>query len=150
MKNNLKILITGGTSGIGLYTSEKLLEEGHEIVSLGRNPNNIKGLTLKYPDQFIFLERDLTDSNNLNKIFESYGKFDGFIGCAGREETIPFRVYSKEKIESLFDINLFANIELLRHFSLKKNSNESDAYNNYKAECLKLDFYKTVLTSEVF
>lgn len=127
MKNNLKILITGGTSGIGLYTTEKLLEAGHQVVSLGRNPNNVLQLTEKYPNQFTFLVKDLTDSDKFNDIFENSDRFDGFIGCAGREETIPFRVYSKEKIVSLFDINLFANIELLRHFSLKKNSNDGSS-----------------------
>ena len=52
-----KILITGGTSGLGLELVKLFLKKGYEIVATGRNPVTITG----YEDLFKFYRVDLDD-----------------------------------------------------------------------------------------
>lgn len=122
-------LVTGVTSGIGKHISYLLLQQGAKVFGIGRKNDNIKDFEKDYKDTFTFISFDL---NNLEKIETIVNqeviktqKLDGLVHCAGKEETIPLSVYKTEKIQSLFKINVFAGIELLRIFSKKKVSNNN-------------------------
>lgn len=124
------ILVTGATSGIGKGVCEELLNQGSKVIGIGRNVSNIKNNILKNP-KFIFIQFDLTNIQEIEKVLINNvninGKLDGFVNCAGREETIPLSVYKSNKIHKLYEINVFSGIEILRIFSKKKISNNGSS-----------------------
>ncbi|MCD8400511.1 SDR family oxidoreductase [Tenacibaculum finnmarkense] len=122
------ILVTGATSGIGKGVCEVLLNQNATVIGIGRDDSKIKEEILT-DNNFTFIKLDLSNINEiektLNNCIESVGKFDGFVSCAGKEETVPLSIYKADKIKSLYDINVFAGIEILRVLSKKKNSNNN-------------------------
>ena len=124
------ILVTGATSGIGKGVCEKLLNQGSLVIGIGRNISNIKNNILK-DSNFIFIQFDLTQIQEIEQLLikcvNIHGKFDGFVNCVGREETIPLSVYKSNKIQNLFEINVFSGVEILRVFSKKKISNNDSS-----------------------
>ncbi|WP_310556222.1 SDR family oxidoreductase [Flavobacterium sp.] len=127
MITNKQILITGATSGIGLSLCEYLLENNCKVIAVGRNEDKIKNLK---SDNFTFVKLDLNEFSEYSKIFDEAlngEKLDGFVHCAGMEETLPITLYTPEKIQNIFNINVFSGIELLRFFSKKKYSNDGSS-----------------------
>jgi len=122
------ILVTGGTSGIGMALCEKLLINGNRVVAIGRNEDAVLHLKNQYSESFMFKNFDLNDVNLIDQLIselvDQNGKFDGFVNCAGLEETIPLTLYTPAKIQSIFNLNVFAGIEILRNVSKKKHSND--------------------------
>ena len=57
-----KILISGGSSGIGYHLVKKLLKDNYYIINLSRNKSDIKNKNL------INIRCDLSNLNNLKKI----------------------------------------------------------------------------------
>ena len=124
-----KYLITGATSGIGLATCKKILSNGDIVFAVGRNNSKLSDSSSEYDkNSFHFLRFDLSKISLIESIFNDLIvdgiKFDGFVHCAGIEETMPLTLYSPEKILNIFEINVFAAIELIRVFSKKKYSND--------------------------
>lgn len=124
-----KYLITGATSGIGLATCKKILSNGDIVFAVGRNSSKLSEFSSEYDENsFHFLPFDLSKISLIESIFNDLIvdgiKFDGFVHCAGIEETMPLTLYSPEKILNIFEINVFAAIELIRLFSKKKYSND--------------------------
>jgi len=124
--NGKFLLVTGATSGIGRGICEELLEQEAIVVGIGRDSSKLDKAILNNQN-FNFLEFDLTNidliEEELNSCVKEFGKFDGFVSCAGKEETMPLNGYKTQKIKSIFEINLFSSIEILRVLSKKKNSN---------------------------
>ncbi len=123
-------LVTGATSGIGLATCESIISKGNYVIAVGRDESKISELKNKYNSElFEFISYDLSNLSNIESIFEvlvkKNTKLDGFVHCAGMEETIPLTLYTPEKVNKIFEINVFSTIELLRIFSKKKYSNDT-------------------------
>lgn len=125
-------LITGITSGIGKEIGLSLLRQGAKVIGIGRDATKIQEtIDTTTKKNFLFISFDLTNVNEiedtLSGLIKFYGKFDGFVHCAGKEETIPLSIYKADKIKSIFEVNVFSGIEVLRIFSKKKYSNENSS-----------------------
>lgn len=48
------ILITGGTSGIGLEMARQLTEMGNTVIVTGRNPSKLEGVKKELPSVYIY------------------------------------------------------------------------------------------------
>jgi NAD(P)-dependent dehydrogenase (short-subunit alcohol dehydrogenase family) len=123
-----KILVTGASSGIGFALCEYLIKNNNKVLAVGRDGKKVASLAEKYDSEtFKFVSVDLNNFDSYNSLFEDNSngeKFDGFVHCAGMEETIPLTLYTEEKIKAIFNINVFSGIELLKYFSKKKYSND--------------------------
>jgi NAD(P)-dependent dehydrogenase (short-subunit alcohol dehydrogenase family) len=124
----MNILLTGATSGIGLETLKSLLDDKNKVFAIARDFSKISNLLELHSDSIVPITFDLKETENIEKIFNEINlvdeKLDALIHCAGIEETIPLTLYSPAKIKNIYEINVFAGIELLRHFTKKKYSND--------------------------
>lgn len=124
----MNIILTGATSGIGLETLKQLVEKNHTVYAIGRDFSKIDSYIQENKKQIKNYIFDFVNVQDIEKLFSDFQikdeKFDGLIHCAGIEETIPLTLYTPDKIKQIYSINVFAGIELLRHFTKKKYSND--------------------------
>lgn len=123
-----KILITGGSSGIGRAAAFACAKAGAQVVLLGRNKERlekvIKGLEGSGHCYWVF---DLNSDSDYDILFQNIvmivGKLDGMVHSAGIPGVIPLKVLSKNKMNEVMNVNYFSFIELVKQFSKKKYSN---------------------------
>jgi len=127
----MNILLTGATSGIGLETLRQLLEKGHTVFAIGRDFSKIESIIQENKNQIKHYLFDFIDVKGIEALFLKFElnneKFDALIHCAGIEETTPLTLYSPDKIKRIFEINVFAGIEIMRLFTKKKYSNDGSS-----------------------
>ena len=116
MENKKVVLVTGGTSGIGLGTIEYLLEQGnYEVLSVSRGDKNISLAKEKLGEkanQVIFLQGDISKEEDCKKIYNEieskYGKLDGLVNSAGIIKLGGIEEQTLEEWNNAININLTA------------------------------------------
>lgn len=87
------VLVTGGTSGIGLGVAQAVVQRGRPVVVLGRNPEraqaaavSLRGTTAG--SKVVALPGDTTDPDVLaaavGTALDRWGRLDGLVTAAGR------------------------------------------------------------------
>ena len=115
------ILITGASSGIGAETAIDCSKMGAKLYLTGRNEERLKDtLSLLEGEGHHSIIAELTCEDDLEKIVHTVDRLDGIVLCAGIGETSPFLYSTKSKISSIFEVNFFAPVELLRLLAKKK------------------------------
>jgi len=72
----MRIVIMGGTSGIGLATAERLTAQGHEVTVTGRDPEKLAAVK----DRVHAAEAvDGTSTEQVTEFFERIGSFDHLV-----------------------------------------------------------------------
>jgi Dehydrogenases with different specificities (related to short-chain alcohol dehydrogenases) len=104
-----KIILTGGSRGIGLSILEKLYSLGSQILIIGSNKENLQKTKSKYPK--ILIEAfDLGDHNQITNLFKNcmhqIGGLDVLINNAGiTRDNLAIRM-SKDEWSKVIDVNL--------------------------------------------
>ena len=129
------VLITGGTSGIGLGTIEYLLEQGnYEIISLSRGDKNLSLAKQKLGDnanRITFLQGDISKEQDCKRIYEEiekkYNRLDGLVNSAGMIKLGGIEEQTLEEWNNSININLTGIFLLTKTLLplLKKGTNPS-------------------------
>ena len=114
MKIKKNILITGGSSGIGLFLCKKLLEENFTVINISRSKPKINDKNL------VNIKCDLSKLQNIKKIESKINKINihALINCAadlgvvGNINKVNIFKWSKS-----FELNLFAHAYMFKIFS---------------------------------
>jgi len=119
-----RILVTGGSSGIGQGTAIRLSELGAEVIVTGRDPQRLEETRRKLAGNgHSTQEFDLTRVEEIpawmEKIAAHAGPLDGVVHSAGVSINIPLRVLSVKALRETTTINLDAAIMLVRGFRRK-------------------------------
>ncbi|MCT2875446.1 SDR family oxidoreductase [Limosilactobacillus fermentum] len=107
-------LVTGGTSGIGLATVKKFLNEGFAVTALSFNDGGHTAEPQALGD-YTFKEGDVTDAKRVEEIIaqlvDQYGQLDVVANVAGSlGNHTPFVEADLDNIHKVLDVNLMGTI----------------------------------------
>ena len=117
---NKKVILTGGSSGIGYQLSKKLLLEGSSLAVLARRKERLDKLaeeTKGFAGKLITYQCDVTDKNKVNEVITQIIKTMGWIDIAvlnsgvGRPEGI--KKFNSENAEAVFNTNVFGMVNCI-------------------------------------
>ncbi len=111
--NEKVAVITGGTSGIGLFTAKMLAQGGAAVAVVGRNEHKgAKALEQLTPikENCIFIAADISKTNACRQVVqETISKFDHLdilVNSAGVFMNGPIEAVSEEDYHNVMDINV--------------------------------------------
>ena len=115
------ILVTGASSGIGRATAIECSRLGAKVVATGRNAERLQetmqSLEGEGHSQII---AELTSADDVARLVKECPALNGLVLCAGLGNMAPLQFCTREKMNSVFDINFFAPVELLRLLAKSK------------------------------
>ena len=105
-----KVLVTGGSSGIGLEIAKEFLDEGAEVMITGRNAARLEEAKQKLNNPHLkTIEWDVADVTSLDNKFiaavSEMENFDIFINNAGIYEASPWNTIKEDEYDRVNDIN---------------------------------------------
>ena len=115
---NKKVVITGGSRGIGLDILKEFYQNGADILTIGSNLQNLEMLKKNFPN--ITIEKlDLKNIDELNQKFptflESFGGIDILVNNAGiTKDNLTIRMKENEW-QDVIDVNLNAVFFICQH-----------------------------------
>lgn len=118
---NSTILITGGTSGIGLELVKQLTEQGSKIIVTGRKQAALDDTKRLFPNVHIF-RSDVSDANDIERLFQKvtqqFPDLNIIVNNAGEMRLLDVQDSSKdlENISREIDINLTGTIRMVHKF----------------------------------
>jgi short-subunit dehydrogenase len=122
--NESRSLVTGASSGLGKAIAEHLVRAGASVLMTGRSADRlaevVQGLVSEGADasRMITLAGDLTIAEERQRLFtlaqERFGALDLVINNAGVGATGQFDTHDPSVLRRVFEINVFAMIELCR------------------------------------
>ncbi len=132
-----KVLVTGGTKGIGKACVEQFLELGAQVLFTSRTSSEVEDLENELKDKGYIVKGLVADASKLsdsekvsNWISENWSGLDVLVNNAGINIRKKAHEYSEEEYKKVLDINLVAPFTLSRLlFPLLKISGESTIIN---------------------
>lgn len=105
-----RFLITGGTSGIGLTTAKRIVEEGGEVAVTGTTQEHLDEAGRELPSASLVLRNDASDANDVlelaSKVEEQMGKIDGIFLNAGFGKFAPTEEINEDHINGMLGVNV--------------------------------------------
>jgi NAD(P)-dependent dehydrogenase (short-subunit alcohol dehydrogenase family) len=126
---DLKILVTGASSGIGRSVAINTALQGAQLTVSGRNKerlvetlHSLNGNNGKH----LAVCCDLSSKDDLDKLVKSIDPLDGIVLNAGTVKLAPIAFINDDAIDELFEVNIQSSIRLIqrliRHKKLKKGA----------------------------
>ena len=107
--SNKIVLITGGTSGIGLETAKLFREEGATVFIVGQDSSRLQSAARELGDSVTLLRGDVSKSADIESIVEQirrkFGHIDVLFANAGMGHAAPLEAVTEDQIDTQFDVN---------------------------------------------
>jgi len=106
---NKTVVITGGTSGIGLAAARQFIKEGAAVVVTGRSSQSVSNAQKELSANGIAIAADVTKSADLDSLFrhvrEKYGQIDVLYVNAGIAKLGSVAETTEEVFDEIVDAN---------------------------------------------
>ena len=107
-------VITGGTSGIGLATAQRFVDEGAQVFVMGRRQSELDKAKALIGDGLITVAGDVTSSADLDRLFatvlDQAGGLDILVANSGRVEPEELGKITEENFDPTFELNARATL----------------------------------------
>src|SRR5712691_8411462 len=107
--SNKIVLVTGGTSGIGLEAAKLFREEGATVIIVGQNPDRLQSVAGQLGDSVTVLCGDVSKpaavESIIKRISEKFGRIDVLFANAGMGLASPLEAVTEDQIDRQFDVN---------------------------------------------
>lgn len=150
----MKVLVTGGARGLGLAISLYYLKMGHSVVV---NYNNSSEMALKlkreYGDRVSIVKADVSNEDDVKRMFDSLGKLDVVVNNAGiAKDSDPMEKSAEEFLE-VIKVNLLGTF-LVSKYAVNHvdkgcivNISSTNALDTYYPESMDYDASKAGVIS---
>jgi 3-oxoacyl-[acyl-carrier protein] reductase len=126
-------IVTGASSDIGLEISKRFVEEGANVVLLGRDMTKLENArkTIKdYATKTVAIPCDITNESQViqtvNQITNHYGRIDILVNNAGAiTDPIHFHEMTDDAMNSLVDTNMFGTFRITKSVIVKMLENKN-------------------------
>ncbi|MFL9898820.1 glucose 1-dehydrogenase [Paraburkholderia fungorum] len=103
-------VVTGGSSGIGLATAKRFVDEGAQVVITGRREKELKEAATHIKKNVTTVVGDVSRLEDLDRLFaivkEKHGHVDILFANAGAGTIAPLAVASEAHFDQTFDVNV--------------------------------------------
>ncbi|MBQ6639770.1 MAG: SDR family oxidoreductase [Saccharopolyspora sp.] len=103
------VVITGGSSGLGLATARLLVDEGARVLITGRSQATLDGARDQLGENAIAVRGDASSSPDIDALAErvkaEFGTVDALFANAGINGFAPFEATSEELFDDVLTIN---------------------------------------------
>ena len=103
-------VITGGNSGIGLATAKRFVEEGAQVVIVGRRESELAEAAALIGSNVTTVAGDVSSLEDLDRLYavvkEKHGRIDILFANAGGGTVAPLATASESHFDKIFDVNV--------------------------------------------
>src|SRR6202171_6443496 len=96
-----KVVVVGGSSGIGLATAELAQREGADVIVASRNADRLKAVAEKLGA--VAIAADVTSDESIASLFRSCGPVDHVVVTAAQLKTGPFKTVAMEDVRATME-----------------------------------------------
>jgi NAD(P)-dependent dehydrogenase (short-subunit alcohol dehydrogenase family) len=108
--SNKIALVTGGTSGIGLATAKRFVDEGAHVFITGRRQGPLDAAVAEIGRNVTGVRSDVSNLDDLDRLFatirEEKGRLDVLFANAGGGEVAPLGKITEAHFDSIFATNV--------------------------------------------
>jgi len=120
MDNNKVWYVTGASQGLGLILVKQLLSAGYRVAATSRSAEGLEeAVGATHGDRLLPLEVDLTSADAIRRSIEqtvaAFGTVDVIVNNAGYRMEGTVEELEEEKIRAIFEINVFATINVTKY-----------------------------------
>ncbi|MFJ6413958.1 SDR family NAD(P)-dependent oxidoreductase [Terribacillus sp. AE2B 122] len=104
------VVVTGGTSGIGLTTAQRFVSEGAYVFITGRRQIELEAAVKLIGDRVTGVQGDISNLKDLDKLFDKVkqekGHLDILFANAGIGSILPLGQITEEQYDTTFGVNV--------------------------------------------
>src|SRR5271170_5604598 len=113
---NKRVVVLGGSSGIGLAVAQQVVEHGGEVVIASSNPERVQKVASSLGEKAEGHALDLTDEKAIRSFFQKLGGFDHLVFTAGDSlQLAELATADLTKARAAFELRYWAALAAVKY-----------------------------------